>query len=389
MPYFQYDVLRKIAYFITQNTWMRNDALLIKEKTGLEFAAPSTHTPWRNYLRIFKLCLLMSEQNGTALPTPIAQILAQSGLVTCDEYIHFIIEATTDPSPALSEWQKKIVGGARVRYPLCFSLKYLLAKQIYLNKSITHINEVIGAYVESDFKGDEDNSMFLNIMSKGEAYADITTTSDSRQARESIKFISQISYLHNEGSNIIVSLNQKDAHEIFESLTPVDGIFEEDGNKEIQRVATFFKDGSKHDFFDYKNTVVSDVVESGFVEGAKVKKTHIVTERNSNLRKMFFAQRPTTICDACTIDTQKKYPWTERVLDLHHILPLSSGTRVSSRGAILDDLVPICPTCHRAIHRFYDTHLDVIGRKDFLDKKEAFEVYDGAKKSIIKENPHA
>jgi len=384
MRYFQYDVLREVSRFVTTHPWTRGDSTLIRRETGLPFAAPETHTPWRNYSRIFKLCLLVSENDGVAIPTPIAQILTQTGAVTCDEYLHFLVEATTDPSPALTGW-KAVSEGQPVRHPLCFALKYLLAKVAGLNEPITPIYEVIGAYIDSRFLGVEDDTAFLNLMPKRATYEQIGRNADPRQARESIKFISQISYLHSDGSNIITSLSQEDAMNIFKDIQPIAGPRKADGNLEIQRLAALFKDGSEHDFFDYKNTIISDVIESGFSEGGKVKKTHIVIERNSKLRDLFFNRTPTTICDACSIDTHKKYPWVERVLDLHHILPLSSGTRVDSRtGTMLDDLMPVCPTCHRAIHRFYDGYLKTETRKDFLNEKEARDIYVQAKETITK-----
>lgn len=383
MGYFQYDVLKSVSSFVVEHGWSGNDSALIRSKTSQQFAAPQTHSAWRNYKRIFKLCLLLSEKDGMAVPTPVAQILAETGAVTCDEYLHFLIEATTDPSPALRDWKVASEGGI-IRYPLCFVLKYLLTK-VTQNDPVAGIYELIGAYVESNFSGVEDDVAFLSLMGKSETYEKIGKNKDSRQARESIKFITQISYLYSDGSNIIASLNPEDAMNIFQDIHPISGPCETDGNLEIQRLAALFADGSNHDFFEYKDSVVSDLRESGFSEGSKVKKTHIVIERNSKLRDLFFAQKPTTVCDACSLDTKKKYPWVERTLDLHHILPLCSGTRVDSKtGTLLDDLMPVCPTCHHAIHRFYDNHLRIAMRQDFLDSQEAREIYTQAKQNIIK-----
>ena len=77
---------------------------------------------------------------------------------------------------------------------------------------------MIGAYIDSGFLGSEDYTAFLNLMPKRAAYAQIGRNADARQARESIKFISQISYLHSDGSNIITSLSQEDAMDIFQDL---------------------------------------------------------------------------------------------------------------------------------------------------------------------------
>ena len=382
MAYFQFEALRKVARFLVAHPWTKKDANLIKEKTGLEFAAPATHSPWRNYVRTFKLCLLMSDQGGTATPTPVAEILAQNGATTCDEYLHFIIQAATDPSPALKDWDE-LAEDQTIRHPLCFSLKYLLAKVAILNEPIVQINEVIGAYMHSGFNGGENDRAFHKLLAARVPYADIPSSIESRQARESIKFMSQLSYMHCEGPYTVVSLDQQDAHEMFQSIAPIVGPHEPDGNAEIQRLATFFIQGQKDGSFEHRKFSMPDVSDLGFSEGTKVVRTHYNVERNTRLRDIFFKRNPTATCDACALDTHKKYPWTKHILDLHHILPLSSGTRVDSkRGTLLSDLVPICPTCHRAVHRFYDKHLRRKGRKDFVDENEARVLYARAKGAI-------
>lgn len=384
MQYFQYDILRTMAKFIVNYDFKNSNPTFLRQSTGLPFSAPETHSPWRNYSRIYKLCLLMSESNDSAIPTDIARVLSQTGAVTCDEYIHFLVEATTDPSPALSDWLG-VDETKPQRNPLCFSLKYVLAKVAGLDEYITPINEIIGAYVYSGFNGDEGDMEFLSLMNGRDQYPDLIRSIDPRQARESIKFISQISYLHNTASDIVVSLSREDAYDIFHSLNPVPGPYNRDGNFEIQRLASFFRDGSEHDFFDYKGTIISDVLESGFIEGSKVKKTHVIIERNTKLRALYFDKFPSPICNSCQMDTSKKYPWVNRVLDLHHVLPLSSGTRVDTRvGTILEDMMPICPTCHRAIHRYYDDYLRNSDKSDFDNKEEAHEIYFQAKQNIVK-----
>lgn len=389
MQYFQYDNLRSIAGFVVKSDLKNSDPISIREATKLDFSAPVSHSPWRNYARIFKLCLLVSEQNSKAMPTDVARILSRSGIVTCDEYLHFLIEATTDPSPALSDWAK-IDSRVPIRAPLCFSLKYLLAKVAGLGEYITSINEIIGAYMHSEFIGDENDTEFLGLMHERNTYIHLIKGIDLRQARESIKFMSQISYLHNVGNNIVVSLSKEDAHDIFDSIHPISGPREPDGNAEIQRLARFFRDGSEHDFFEYRGTMLSDEIESGFHEGSKVKKTHVIIERNAKLRVLYFEKFPVTACNSCNINTSRKYPWVDRVLDLHHILPLSSGTRVDSRiGTMLEDLVPVCPTCHRAIHKFYDDYLKVENKKDFANQNEARFVYRLAKQKIVENDCYA
>ena len=74
------------------------------------------------------------------------------------------------------------------------------------------------------------------------------------------------------------------------------------------------------------------------------------------------------------------YPWTDRLLEVHHLLPLCSGARASKDGTLLEDLLANCPSCHRAVHRYYDKWLVEENRVDFADAREAREVYRDAKR---------
>lgn len=381
LEYFQFDALRRLASFVMQHDFKVSDRPTLLAATGLAFRAPATHSPWRNYSRVLKLCLLVSEVGNRAQPTPVAEILSQTGMVTCDEYLHFLIRAFTEPSPALANWR----ADAEFRYPLLFSLKYLLTKTAIDAEPVASIDELIGAYRNTGFTGDEDDSAFISAVGLAGNYETVgRQVKDNlrRQSSESLRVISQISYLHVRSGRIIVSLDPGDAHSIFDDLTPIVGPRANDREAEIRRLAMLFRDGSTSDFFDYPNTIINDVVESGFREGNKVKKTHVTIERNARLRSEFFATHPTAICDVCSLDTAKTYPWTERVMDLHHLLPLCSGTRVETSGTTFDDLVPVCPSCHRAVHRYYDKWLANQGRQDFNNKKEALEVYQGMKSTF-------
>ncbi len=381
LAYFQFDALRQIAAFVNANDFKKASREKLLESTGLDFAAPKTHSPWRNYSRALKLCLLVTERRQEARSTAVAHILAQPGAVTCDEYLHFLVRATTDPSPALQDWRPN----ATFRYPLLFALKYLLAKAAMDEYPVAGIDEVIGAYKKTAFIGTEDQSQFITTIRDRVDYAAIGQTISHnvrRQARESLLVISQISYLHVDASNITVSLHPKDANSIFDDLHPIVGPCARSPEAEILRLASLFQDGSTSIDFDFPHTIIDDVVESGFHEGNKVKKTHVVIERNAALRMQFFAVRSAPICDICRLETAKSYPWTDRVLDIHHLLPLSSGTRVEESSTTFDDLVPICPTCHRATHRFYDKWLAKMDRKDFRNRQEARNVYGDLKQQF-------
>jgi hypothetical protein len=107
LAYFQFDALRQLASFVKANDFKTADRAQILAETGLPFKAPAKYRPWRNYSRTLKSCLLVSEVNGCAQPTPVADVLSQSGLVTCDEYLHFLASAFTEPSPALDLFKNR------------------------------------------------------------------------------------------------------------------------------------------------------------------------------------------------------------------------------------------------------------------------------------------
>lgn len=343
--------------------------------TGLTFPpdSPGYELPWRNYGRVYKVAMLVSEQGGVAQPTKIAELLATVGNFTADEYFTFFAMATSDPTPALKGWDNT----AQMRFPLLFALRYVLAKAASGDPQAS-VEEIIGAYEQSTLAGDEeDQTVFLDL---AKAVVPPAPKDVPRQARESLWVLAQISYLTTDKNTLQVALSQEDAMNMFETLGSMPGPYLANGNDEIVRRANLFMSSVAGVDFNYATTVIEQAVEAGFEEGTKVQKTHLTIERNGKLRKAYFDAHPTAVCDVCRLDTNASFPWVDKVLDVHHLLPLASGTRTASAGTVLSDLVPLCPTCHRAVHRFYDRELGKLGRKDFLDAVEAKAVYDAAKK---------
>lgn len=377
LAYFQFDALRAIASFAINNDMSSADSATLEAATGLPFASPYL-LPWRNYARIVKEMLLVSHDGGRAVPTAVARRLAGVGQATADEYFHFIAQVTTDPSPAFEGYDSTVAA----RYPLLFALRYILTKASTQPRGIVSFNEVIGAYHRSEFVGDEDQAQFLGLLGQEAEFESVTAglPDTKRQARESLKVIAQISYLQTERTTIEASLAQEDALDAFEDLTPIGQTGRlADPDQELQRRAAFFKGGSTLTFLDFPHTVVTDLAQAGFGEGSRIERTHLVVERNSRLRKAYFDRFQPKRCDMCRMDTKATYRRQNTILDLHHKLPLSSGTRVEAKGTILADLVPLCPTCHRAVHGFYGAWLRGKGVTDFANAAEANAVYDSAR----------
>ncbi len=376
LAYFQFDELREIAKYVIANDFKVAEKEDLRAVTGLPFRAPQTHTAWRNYSRVLKITLLVREVRGRAEPTPVAHALASPGKVTCDEYLHFLACAFTEPSPALQDWRPD----ATFRYPLLFALKYLLAKtRMGVDPPSATLAEIVGGYGSSGFVGDEDEDEFVNVALAAAAHPSVVAGQDIRQERESLRVIAQLSYLHSKGQTLSIALTASDAADLFEQLMPVDGTRSRTRDAEIQRLARLFDSGDVRPAADFGQRITLAMVDTGFREGSKLTRAHVTIERNARLRHEFFIARPTTVCDVCVMDTARSYPWTAGVLDLHHLLPLSSGTRVTGDGTRLEDLVPVCPSCHRAVHRYYDRWLQDNDRPDFLNMADAREAYDSAK----------
>jgi hypothetical protein len=376
LEYFQFDNLRKIAQFAMQHDFKHAFRDVLNNHIGLPFAAPDTHDPWRNYSRILRLMLLVRIQGNKATPTAVAEMLATPGTVTCDEYLHFIASVFTEPCPALKGWNPNFP----LRYPLLFTLKYLLIKLAVKSDMAASFDEILGAYSASGYRGDEDQTHFISLLnvsaSQHENVGSQTPRNLRRQARESLLVLAQISYLHVHQHKLIVSLDKDDAMKIFEDLEPLAENSVADREQELNRRAELFSGGSTYNDFDYSSTIVNEIVESGFLEGGRIKRTHIAIERNSGIREEYFSINPNVTCDVCGLDTKATYPWTKQlIIDLHHLLPLASGTRVEMSGTTFADLIPVCPTCHRATHRFYDYWLAHNNRTDFIDRDEARNAY--------------
>ena len=374
LEYFQFDELRKIAKFGSLADLRQASRTALEAGMGLPFYPDNpNYPPWRNYGRLFQIAMIATPatKGGGSELTTVGKYLAQDGKVTTDEYFHFLAQSTSSPSPALSTWNH----AADLRYPLLFVLRFLLARATQGIVDTT-ISQLVSAYNTSGFVGDESEIDFLAILDPGNV-----PKSRARQANESIKVLAQLSYLTATTDSITVSLAKSDAHDLFCDLKPIKGTPVKDRAMEIKRRAELFPSVCAELSFDYPASIVSDVGEAGFVfaEGARVRRTHLTIERNQMIRKRYFEENPSLDCDLCGMDTRDHYPWTSGLLEVHHLLPLCSGARTSNNGTVLEDLVANCPTCHRAVHRYYDRWLGDRSQLDFADAGEARGAYDEAK----------
>ena len=191
LAYFQFDSLKAMARLALAHDWKALEKSIAVPETGLPFLPdkPGYEKPWRNYSRTLKRSMIVYDDGTRAVPTPLAELLAGDGLVTADEYFHFIARTFTDPSPALQGWDP----ATPRRYPLVFALRYGLAKLAEEGVAEVALDEVLRAYSKSEFLGDEEYSRFAALVASGQDAEGPSPSSDPRQARESLKAISQIS----------------------------------------------------------------------------------------------------------------------------------------------------------------------------------------------------
>lgn len=84
----------------------------------------------------------------------------------------------------------------------------------------------------------------------------------------------------------------------------------------------------------------------------------------------------------CSCDTRYRYLWIENLLEIHHLLPLSSAITITGEGTSLEDVVGLCPNCHRSVHIYYKRWFENNSVNDFCPKEQGRGVYESAKEAI-------
>jgi|SRR5579862_6522891 len=74
-------------------------------------------------------------------------------------------------------------------------------------------------------------------------------------------------------------------------------------------------------------------------------------ERNRKVRAHAIALRGDR-CEICEFDFAEKYgAFAKNCVEVHHLNPVSSAGK-RGRMTTVDDLIVVCPNCHRALHQF-------------------------------------
>jgi len=100
-----------------------------------------------------------------------------------------------------------------------------------------------------------------------------------------------------------------------------------------------------------------------YLEGGKVLRSHLSTERSSNaakLAKELARKRSKSgklVCEACKCIPENDYKNTEAIIDIieaHHVIPLAKGQRNTKP----EDFCMLCPCCHRAVHKLININTE-------------------------------
>ncbi len=291
-----------------------------------------------------------------------------------DSYLSIVMPRFSYPFPAFDDYDPT----ATQVFPFCASLKLLLYGSHSLADSSIGVDDVAGRIIGNDLTGLEEEQAYHGLTDSG-----VRLNGDSkRQAREMLKFLSQSSFLkwRNQRLYLDVLPGDTESKEALEFLaSPQPGTRLADPGLEIMRLGSEVP-ANRDQVISVTRRQPADVV---FTEGKRLRMTHLRTERSPLIRTALFNHLPQPhLCDVCGRNMRSIYPWTENILEVHHLLPLSSAIQVGERSTSLDDVVPACPNCHRSVHIYYKRYLNGRNQSDFVSKEESISVYQEAKAGV-------
>lgn len=380
LGYFQYDEIQKIAQALADFDGHalpgaeEPDTLrsTLANYTSLTFPS-GPNTLWRNYGRVFGVQMLAANVNGLLVCTDLCKEIAKGNVSSDDYFLHFATRFYFS-YPSFQGYSTV----ARQIFPVCAIIKLLLAKFISKKPTFTTIEEIADLIVGNDLDGTEPIAIYTKLHSSGQRL----TETPERQLREFVIMFSQLSFLKwDSGKLFLDALNPEEILQIESAIAPLQAPRKTDPAMELLQLGSHYEDFGVG---DVTAGIAVNVQDQEFAEGNKIRVTHLRAERSTKLRELYFEHSPAPHhCNMCSMDTHIRYPWTDRIIELHHLLPLSSPIRIVKEQTSLKELVGLCPSCHRATHKYYSGWLKKKKLKDFRDYFEAKGVYQEAKNAIV------
>lgn len=379
LAYFSFNNLRLIAASLAELDGVnlrdpRGDPLrsVLESGTGLPFL-PKHYTVWRNYARVFGCAFLATSIDARLAATDVCRRIGGTSGESwdIDEYLSFIISRFYYPSPVFQNYDPN----APQVFPFCCVLRYLIAKYREGKEARVTLNEIFSRVVGNECRGTEPIDAYAQLGRTGYQ----PKGDERRQLREMLIFISQCSFLKWYGNTLYLDVLPGDvttAQQLEQIATPVPK--ERNANPRVELLSL----GAIVEFVPFPAVTSARELPSDitFTEGRRVRVTHLRIERSPRLRRLYLSRLPEdTPCDMCLVDMRERYPWVDSMLEVHHLLPLSSAIAMTGRGISFDDLVPLCPTCHKSVHAFYKTWLHEGSHDDFPSVEDARAAYGEVK----------
>lgn len=374
LDYFKFDNLSEIARVLCQldGVMLNSSFDLLREPletaTELPFS-PSHYKVWRNYARVFQCAMLATGANGKLVVSDVCKKLGNKpSLLTSDQYLNFVFSHFTLPFPAFDDYAPS----APVTYPFVAIVKFLISRP-NMGASLA---DVFSYVIGNQCTGLEDVGHYLKLKPQQRR----PIGDEERQVREMLVFMGQSSFLKWFDRNLF--LDSSDVSGILKAIAP--SVRENRKSIVAEEFLAMTSTGSETSRKKLEISLADRGVSAmGFKEGMREFGSHGKLERSPLVRKYYFIAHPELICDACSVNTKVRYPWTDNILELHHLLPLSATLNVNGTTTLLEDLVPLCPSCHKSIHAYYRLKLREWGVADFGSKKMAKDVYKMAKMEIV------
>ena len=350
--------------------------------TGLPFAPPS-YTIKRNYKRVFECAMLATYIGNRLIISDIGRALAENDVrfSSPDKYLSEVERRFRYPYPAFNNYSDV----RNVCFPFLAILKLLFAKALREGDEHTHVtlDEIGGCLIANNVSGLEDLDFYWDISARDFSFDSYSSNDQKRQVREMMSFIGQHSFLIYRNSSLqLTNLSLDECENAFEKLLPFTSDISSHNTVEdfLHLTSVSSRMGAAIGF----ETEDEESLESFAVrEGRRVFTQHFRIERNHQLRKAYLSLHPEPICDVCGRNMRDVYPWTVNMLEIHHLCPLSSFSDEEAHQTNIDDVVGLCPSCHRAVHLFYKVYLTNYDQEDFTNAEEAISAYQEAKAEVL------
>jgi hypothetical protein len=371
--YFSIDNLKKAAAIFLKHQGTNISGNLgtevdreLRSKTGLPYA-PTTYRVLRNYGRLYVLTGILSSPSGNISLTRLGERLATEK-IDYDEYFRELSDILVFPSPAFSTSYKEFGPNPPKINPIRLLLRCLIDFKYYEQIQESHglsVDWIWSRLSHRELTGYEEAG--FSYYSLREDTPDWLSTKDTstakRQIREFLQFISQASFF--KFYNSVLYLDT-DSREDIDDLLAIFGI----------GVQTSYKLPDIESGVHVMPTRL-DPDEIKIFEGQRKAVVHLRTERSSILRKLYIKNTTNPyFCRMCLIDTSKIHPEVDSLIEVHHLLPLSSYIKNDESGTSLSDVVGLCPNCHRITHRVYNHYLKSKEKDDFVDGDEARNLFE-------------